>query len=113
MENCIFCKIIKGEIPSTKIYEDDEMIIIKDIAPQMPVHYLMIPKVHFATINDMDKAQAEILGRCFYKLGKMKDRLGLDSGYRLIMNQGKDACQTVPHLHVHILAGKTMSEKMC
>ena len=113
MENCIFCKIIKGEIPSTKLYEDDEMIIIKDIAPQMPVHFLMIPKSHFPTVDEMSKAQAEILGRCFYKLGKMKKDLGLEGGYRLIMNQGADACQTVPHLHVHILAGEKMSEKMC
>lgn len=113
MENCIFCKIIKGEIPSKKIYEDDEMIIICDIAPQKPIHYLMIPKTHFPTVDEMSKAQAEILGRCFYKLGKMKDDLGLSNGYRLIMNQGEDACQTVPHLHVHILAGEKMSEKMC
>ena len=111
--DCIFCKIIKGEIPSTKLYEDDDMIIIKDIAPQMPVHYLMIPKSHFPTIDQMSVEQSEILGRCFYKLGTMKERLGLDNGYRLIMNQGKDACQTVPHLHVHILAGSEMSEKMC
>lgn len=113
MENCIFCKIIKGEIPSTKLYEDDEMIIIKDISPQMPVHFLMIPKEHFPTVDQMDKKQGEILGRCFYKLGKMKESLGLNGGYRLIMNQGENACQTVPHLHVHILAGEKMSEKMC
>ncbi|MBQ2714574.1 MAG: histidine triad nucleotide-binding protein [Clostridia bacterium] len=113
MENCIFCKIIKGEIPSVKLYENDEMIIIKDVAPQAPVHYLMIPKVHFKTIDEMNKEQSEILGRCFYTLGGLKEKLGLENGYRLIMNQGADACQTVPHLHVHILAGKKMEEKMC
>lgn len=111
--DCIFCKIIKGEIPSTKLYEDDDMIIIKDVAPQMPIHYLMIPKSHFPTVDEMSVEQSEILGRCFYKLGMMREKLGLKDGYRLIMNQGKDACQTVPHLHVHILAGKEMSEKMC
>lgn len=113
MDNCIFCKIIKGEIPSTRLYEDDEMIIIKDVAPQMPIHYLMIPKEHFKTIDEMNAMQGEILGRCFYKLGQMKEKLGLTGGYRLIMNQGEDACQTVPHLHVHILAGKKLAEKMC
>ena len=111
--DCIFCKIIKGDIPSTKVYEDSDMIIIKDIAPQMPIHLLMIPKVHFATIDQMTMEQGEILGRCFYKLGTMKDTLGLNDGYRLIMNQGANACQTVPHLHVHILAGELMQEKMC
>ncbi len=111
--DCIFCKIIKGDIPSTRVYEDDEMIIIKDIAPQMPIHLLMIPKVHFATVDQMTSEQGEILGRCFYKLGTMKEKLGLQDGYRLIMNQGANACQTVPHLHVHILAGELMQEKMC
>lgn len=113
MENCIFCKIIKGEIPSAKLYEDDDMIIIRDIAPQMPVHYLMIPKVHFKTVDEMTAEQGELLGKCFYVLGTLKEKLGLEKGYRLIMNQGEDACQTVPHLHVHILAGKKMDEKMC
>jgi diadenosine tetraphosphate (Ap4A) HIT family hydrolase len=111
--DCIFCKIIKGDIPSTKVYEDSDMIIIKDIAPQMPIHLLMIPKVHFATVDQMTMEQGEILGRCFYKLGTMKETLGLKDGYRLIMNQGANACQTVPHLHVHILAGELMQEKMC
>lgn len=113
MENCIFCKIIKGDIPSTKLYEDQNMIIIKDIAPQAPVHYLMIPKVHFKTVDEMSTEQGELLGKCFYTLGTLKEKLGLSAGYRLIMNQGADACQTVPHLHVHILAGKKMDEKMC
>ena len=111
--DCIFCKIIKGDIPSTQVYEDNDMIIIKDIAPQMPIHLLMIPKVHFATIDQMTMEQGEILGRCFYKLGTMKETLGLNDGYRLIMNQGANACQTVPHLHVNILAGELMQEKMC
>lgn len=111
--NCIFCKIIKGEIPSTKMYEDENMIIIKDISPQMPVHFLLIPKVHFPTVDQMSEEQGAILGKCLYKLGTLKEQLGLSGGYRLIMNQGNDACQTVPHLHVHILAGEKMSEKMC
>ena len=113
MENCIFCKIIKGEIPATKMFENDDMIIIKDISPQKPIHYLLIPKVHFKTVDEMSEEQGYLLGRCLYTLGTLKEELGLKNGYRLIMNQGADACQTVPHLHVHILAGEKMSEKMC
>jgi len=110
--SCIFCKIIAGEIPSTKLYEDDKMIIIKDISPQAPVHYLMIPKAHFASVAEMNANQAEILGQMFLKLGKLETALGIKNGYRLIINKGEDGCQTVPHLHVHILGGKKLTEQM-
>lgn len=112
MNDCIFCKIIKGEIPSTKVYEDDDMVIIKDIAPQAPIHLLLLPKQHFANIIEMTDEQAQILGRCLKKLSTLVDDLGLKEGFRLISNKGAHACQSVEHLHIHILGGAQLTEKM-
>lgn len=112
MNDCIFCKIIKGEIPSTKVYEDDDMVIIKDIAPQAPIHLLLLPKQHFANIIEMTDEQAQILGRCLKKLSTLVDELGLKDGFRLISNKGAHACQSVEHLHIHILGGAQLTEKM-
>lgn len=112
MENCLFCKIIKGEIPSSKVYEDDEMLIFKDIAPQAKIHYLLVLKEHFANICEMTDEQAIILARCLKKLSGMVDELGLQNGFRLVSNKGADACQSVEHLHIHILGGEKLSEKM-
>ena len=91
MENCIFCKIIKGEIPSAKIYEDEDMLIIKDVNPQAKIHYLLLPKEHYANIVEMSDAQAQTLARCIKKLSNMVDQLGLQNGFRLVSNKGKDA----------------------
>lgn len=113
MENCIFCKIIKGEIPSAKIYEDEDMLIIKDVNPQAKIHYLLLPKEHYANIVEMTEAQAQTLARCIKKLSNMVDRLGLQNGFRLVSNKGKDACQSVEHLHIHILGGESLSDAMC
>ena len=110
--DCVFCKIIKGEIPSTKVYEDDKMIIIKDINPQAPIHLLMIPKEHFQGVKEMSDKQGAILGAMFKRLGELESELGLDDGYRIIVNKGVNGCQTVPHLHVHILGGKKLTEQM-
>ncbi|MGN0795672.1 MAG: histidine triad nucleotide-binding protein [Christensenellales bacterium] len=112
MENCLFCKIIKGEIPSTKIYEDEDMLIIKDIAPQAQIHYLLLPKEHYANIIEMTEKQAATLAKCIKKLSSMVDELGLSNGFRLVSNKGKDACQSVEHLHVHILGGQQLADKM-
>ncbi len=112
MNDCVFCKIIKGEIPSTKVYEDDDMVIIKDIAPQAPIHLLLLPKQHFANIIEMTDEQAQILGRCLKKLSTLVDDLGLKDGFRLISNKGAHACQSVEHLHIHILGGAQLTEKM-
>ena len=109
---CIFCKIIAGEIPSDKVYEDKDIIIIKDIAPQAKVHYLMIPKEHFADITEMTEEQSLIMARAFRTLATLTGKLGLANGFRLISNKGGDACQSVPHLHVHVLGGEQLSEKM-
>ena len=112
MENCLFCKIIKGEIPSTKIYEDEDVLMIKDIAPQAEIHYLLLPKEHFANIVEMTDKQAATLAKCIKKLSTMVDELGLSNGFRLVSNKGKDACQSVEHLHIHILGGQQLADKM-
>lgn len=112
MADCIFCKIIAGEIPSDKVYEDADMLAFRDIQPQAKVHVLVVPKSHFATLAEMDEEQAELVRKCMVKIPEIAKTLGLSNGYRLIINQGKDAGQTVHHLHIHILGGQDMGEKM-
>lgn len=112
MENCIFCKIIAGEIPSNKVYEDEDMLVFRDINPQAKVHCLCVPKSHFATLSEMNEQQAEIVKKCLVKIPGLAAELGLSDGYRLIINQGKDAGQTVFHLHIHILGGQDLGEKL-
>mgnify|MGYP000591056144 FL=1 len=113
MSDCIFCKIANGEIPSTKLYEDDDMIIIKDLNPQAPVHLLLIPKEHYANIIEMSDAQTQTLAKCIKKLSTLTDQLGLQNGFRLVSNKGTDGCQSVEHLHIHILGGCKLSDTMC
>lgn len=113
MGNCIFCKIVKGDIPSAKVYEDEDMIIIKDLNPQAPVHLLLIPKEHYANIVEMSDAQAQTLAKCLKKLATLTDKLGLQNGFRLVSNKGEDGCQSVGHLHIHILGGRKLSDTMC
>ena len=108
MENCLFCKIIKGEIPSSKVYEDDDMVIFKDIDPKAKNHFLCVPKSHFKLLAEMTDAQAEMLLKCFKKIPTLVKELGLSNGYRLVINQGDDAGQSVFHLHIHILSGQKM-----
>lgn len=107
-DNCIFCKIIAGEIPSAKVYEDDKMLVFKDIEPKAKVHLLAVPKVHFKLLSELDGAKAEILKHMFGKIPQIAEENGCKNGYRLIINQGDDAGQTVYHLHVHILGGETL-----
>ena len=111
-QNCIFCKIIAGDIPSNKVYEDDDMLAFRDINPQAQTHVLVVPKSHFATLAEMDAVQAELVKKCLVKIPEIAASLGLENGYRLIINQGKDAGQTVFHLHIHILGGQNMGEKL-
>lgn len=113
MDNCIFCKIVKGDIPSSKVYEDEDMIIIKDLNPQAPVHLLLIPKEHYANIAEMSDAQAQTLAKCLKKLSTLTDKLGLQNGFRLVSNKGENGCQSVGHLHIHILGGTKLSDTMC
>lgn len=108
MENCVFCKIMAGEIPSAKVYEDDEIVIFKDIEPKANIHLLCVPREHFAYLSEADGARAALLGRTLAKIGKLAPELGLSEGYRLIVNQGENAGQTVHHLHIHILGGQTL-----
>ena len=108
MENCIFCKIIKGEIPSPRLYEDEKIIVIRDIEPKAKLHYLCIPKTHFALLSEMDEEKAELVKYCFKKIPELQKTLGLENGYRVIINQGPDGGQTVPHLHIHLLGGETL-----
>lgn len=108
MKDCVFCKIIAGEIPSERLYEDERMIVVRDIEPKAERHFLMIPKKHYKLLSEMTDADAEALGYCLRKIPELTDVLGLEGGYRLVINQGDDAGQTVFHLHVHILTGQKM-----
>lgn len=108
MDNCIFCKIIAGEIPSAKLYEDDEIIVIKDVAPKAKVHLLCIPKEHFALLEEMNESRALIVKRALEKIPAHKKEFGVEDGFRLVLNQGENAGQTVPHLHIHILGGEPL-----
>ncbi len=106
--DCLFCKFISGEIPVNKLYEDENMIIIRDIAPQAQNHYLLIVKSHFKYLAEMTESQANMLKNALKTLPTLTELLSLQNGYRLVVNQGDDAGQTVPHLHVHILCGQKM-----
>ncbi len=108
MENCIFCKIIAGEIPSAKVYEDEEILIFKDIAPIAKIHLLCVPKEHFAYLSELNGTREDLLGRTLSKIASLAPTLGLADGYRLVINQGETAGQTVHHLHIHILGGEPL-----
>lgn len=108
MDDCIFCKIVRGEIPAEKFYEDDLMIIIADISPKAKKHYLAIPKKHYKLFSEMSDSDAADLGKCVKKIGELAPELGLENGFRFIVNQGDDAEQTVFHLHMHLLGGQKL-----
>lgn len=110
MDNCIFCKIINGDIPANKYYEDENMIVIADIAPKAEKHYLAIPKKHYKFLSEMTESDSIVLARIMRKIGELSESLGLANGYRLMINQGDDAMQTVSHLHIHILGGQKLVE---
>lgn len=110
MEDCLFCKISRGEIPSTKVYEDDDFFAFKDINPVAPVHVLVIPKKHIANIASLTKDDADIAGKMLYVVQKVAHLLNIDKdGYRVVFNTGEKAGQTVLHMHAHILGGKEMA----
>lgn len=107
MENCIFCKIIRGEIPSRKVFEDDQVLVVEDIAPQAPLHLLLMPKRHFVNCLDMQQSDDEVMGYLLRKAGEIARQKGYaDSGFRLVQNNGEGVGQSVFHLHVHLLAGR-------
>ena len=107
-DNCIFCKIIKGEIPSQKVYEDDKMLVFRDIEPKAKIHLLAIGKEHFKLLSEMDAERAELVKYMLIKIPEIAKANGCENGYRLVINQGEDAGQTVFHLHIHILGGETL-----
>ncbi len=107
-DDCIFCKIIKGEIPSQKVYEDGKMLVFKDIEPKAKVHLLAVAKTHFKLLSEMNGEDAELLKYMLCKIPGIAAENGCNNGYRLIINQGDDAGQTVFHLHIHILGGETL-----
>lgn len=108
MEDCLFCKFANGEIPVNKVFENEDFIIIRDINPQAKNHFLAIPKKHFKYLAEMTEEDSELVGRILKTIPALEDLLELKGGYRLIINQGDDAGQTVPHLHIHILSGQKM-----
>ena len=112
MSDCLFCKIIAGSIPSTKVYEDETVFAFRDIAPQAPTHILVIPKQHMASVNDITADNSAVVAHIFEVIPQIAKAEGLDSGYRVVSNCGADAGQTVHHLHFHILGGKAMDLKM-
>lgn len=108
-ENCIFCKIAAGQIPSKQVYSDDDVFAFHDINPAAPVHVLIIPKQHIPTINDLEAGDAEVMGKLFVAAKEVAKKLNLsESGYRLVINSGRDALQSVFHIHLHVLGGKRM-----
>lgn len=113
MEDCLFCKIIKGEIPSSKVYEDDEILAFNDINPAAPIHILVIPKKHITSLAHMEKCDEELVGKIYGVINKIAEEKGFkDNGYRVIVNCGRDAGQEVMHLHFHILAGAKFGDKI-
>lgn len=110
--DCLFCAIAAGEIPSDKVYEDETMLAFRDIHPQAPVHILVIPKQHIGSLDEIDTASGKVVAAIFEKIPEIARLAGLHNGYRMISNCGEDACQSVHHLHFHILGGKKLSETM-
>ena len=112
MENCLFCKIAAGIIPSTKVYEDDQVLAFRDIAPQAPTHILVIPKAHIGSVAEITGDNSGVVAHIFEVIPTIAKAEGLDGGYRVVSNCGDDAGQTVHHLHFHILGGKKLSLEM-
>ena len=108
MSNCIFCKIVNKEIPSDIIYEDDTILAFKDLSPQAPVHILFIPKNHIENIDSLTESDNELIGHIFSTIGLLSNELGLEEGYRVVVNNGSRGGQTVGHLHFHVLGGRSL-----
>ncbi|AKA70655.1 histidine triad nucleotide-binding protein [Clostridium scatologenes] len=109
MEDCIFCKIIKGEIPCEKVYEDDIVLSFKDISPGAPAHILIIPKKHISSLNELTDEDSKIVAHVFVVLKEIVKKLGIDkTGYRIVSNCGEDGGQSVPHIHFHVLGGRNL-----
>ena len=112
MENCLFCKIIAGEIPSARVYEDENVYAFRDIHPQAPTHILVIPKKHIPSLAEAEEATDKELAACLRAIRTIGIQEKLENGYRVVSNCGPDACQSVHHLHFHILGGRQLPEEM-
>ena len=112
MENCLFCKIVAGIIPSTKVYEDELVLAFRDIAPQAPTHILVIPKAHIGSVAEVTPGNSNVVAHIFEVIPAIAAKEGLVNGYRVVSNCGPDAGQTVHHLHFHILGGRELALQM-
>lgn len=112
MKDCLFCRIVNGEIPSTQVYEDEIVYAFRDIAPMAPTHILIVPKVHIASAADITTENADLIAHIFAVIPKIAAAEGLENGFRVVTNSGADACQSVQHLHFHLLGGAKMSDRM-
>lgn len=112
MDDCVFCKIIDGSIPSKKVYEDDKILAFYDLEPQAPVHVLVIPKLHICCADKVDESNSDYIARIFEKIPEITKLLGLANGYRVVTNCGEHGCQSVMHLHFHILGGEQLGGRM-
>lgn len=108
MTDCLFCKILSGDIPSDKVFEDDQIYVFKDINPKADVHLLVIPKIHLARLDQATEANAALLSHMMLSLAALAKQQGLDTGFRTIINTGPGGGQEVDHLHIHLLGGKTL-----
>ena len=109
MEDCLFCKIGAGEIPSNKLYEDDTLLAFYDIDPKAPLHFLVIPKAHYQSAAQLTEEDAPLLGHVFAVIAKLCSEQGCENGYRVVTNVGEDGGQSVPHLHFHVLAKRSLA----
>ena len=112
MSNCLFCKIVAGDIPSTKVYEDETVLAFRDIAPQAPTHILVIPKAHIASVAEVTAENSGVVAHIFEGIPQIDRSECMENGYRVVSNCGPDAGQTVNHLHFHILGGKQLALEM-
>jgi len=112
MSDCIFCKIAAGEIPSNKLYEDENVVAFHDISPQAPVHFLVIPRAHIPGAAAVTPENSHLVAKCFEVIAMLAERENLAGGFRVITNNGANAGQTVHHLHFHVLAGRKLGEKL-
>lgn len=109
MADCIFCRIAAGEIPSNKLYEDDQLLAFYDLDPQAPTHFLVIPKVHIASAAEITPQNSAVVAHIYEVIARLAAELGLEQGFRVVTNCGPQGGQTVPHLHFHVLAGRDMT----
>ena len=110
--NCIFCSIINGDIPSNKVYEDEICLAFHDINPQAPVHFLVVPKEHVASADEINCENTKLVAHIFSVIPEIAKKLDLTNGYRIITNVGEDGCQSVKHIHFHVVGGTKLSENM-